>query len=501
MESPSNPSTGNATSGPDDGYTTNLRYGSIIGEARTATAQEHTMTLWQGIHLYPKAIAWSMMISMAVVMEGFDNALIGSFYAFPPFQKKYGEKLTDGTYGLTAPWQAGLSGAMNAGQVLGLLLNGAISEPLGFKKTMLAALFSTVTLVPLLFFAQNKETLLAGELLLGLPLGIFQTLTTAYASEVCPVVLRSYLTTYVNLSWVIGQLLALSVLNGLVETPTEWSYRIPFAVEWVWPAIILSVVVFAPESPWWHVRHDNPQRALDCLHRLIGKGSQVDFDAKQTISMMVHTNEIEKDMLAGTSYSDCFRGVNSRRTCINCLITTSQALCGAGLMAYSTYFYLQAGLPTQLSFTLSAVQYALGFFGTLLSLPLVSYFGRRTLFVTGLFILTTILSIIGFLAVWDERPSISLAIGSFLLAFVFAYNCTVGAPGYVLVSEIPSTRLRSKTLVISRTLYNILCIVNSIIIPYMLNPTAWNWKGKTGFFLGWTVFYVRATLLLLSPRN
>lgn len=100
-------------------------------------------------------------------------------------------------------------------------------------------------------------------------------------------------------------------------------------------------------------------------------------------------------------------------------------------MAYSTYFYLQAGLPTQLSFTLSAVQYALGFLGTLLSLPLVSHFGRRTLFVAGLFILAIILSIIGFLAVAGERPSISLAIGSFLLVFVFAYNCTVGAPGYV----------------------------------------------------------------------
>ncbi|KAI0867197.1 MFS maltose permease MalP [Hypoxylon argillaceum] len=457
---------------------TTSHYGSIIGEAQMATAQEHKMTLWQGIHLYPKAIAWSMVISMAVVMEGFDNALIGSFYAFPAFQKKYGHELPDGTYGLTAPWQAGLSGAMNAGQVLGLLLNGVISEPFGFKKTMLAALFANVALVPLLFFAPNKETLLAGELLLGLPLGIFQTLTTAYASEVCPVVLRSYLTTYVNLSWVIGQLLALSILNGLVNSPTEWSYRIPFAIEWAWPALILSIVIFAPESPWWHVRHGNPQRALASLNRLI-----------------------EKDMVAGTSISDCFRGVNSRRTWITCLITTSQVLCGAGLMAYSTYFYLQAGLPTQLSFTLSAVQYALGFLGTLLSLPLVSHFGRRTLFVAGLFILAIILSIIGFLAVAGERPSISLAIGSFLLVFVFAYNCTVGAPRYVLVTEIPSTRLRSKTLVISRTLYNIFCIVNSVIIPYMLNPTAWDWKGKTGFFWAGLCFLCALFCFFFLPET
>ncbi|KAI0410732.1 MFS maltose permease MalP [Xylaria grammica] len=481
---------------PNYGGTTILNFASIVSEAQTATTKEHQMTIWQGIRLYPKAIAWSMLISMTVVMEGFDNALIGSFYAFPAFQEKYGDQLSDGTYGLTAQWQAGLSGAVNAGQVLGLLLNGYISERLGYKKTMLAALSAAVAFVPLLFFAQNKQILLAGELLLGLPLGIFQTLTIAYASEVCPVILRSFLATYVNLSWVIGQLLALSILKGLASNTTEWSYKIPFAIEWAWPALILGLVIFAPESPWWHVRHNNPQKALTSLHRLIGKGAGANFDANQTISMMIHTNEIEKNISAGTSYFDCLRGVNRRRTSITCLITASQNLCGAGLMAYSTYFYLQAGLSTQLSFSLSAAQYAIGFFGTLLSLPLVPYFGRRTLFISGLLALAIILSVIGFLAVGGEGPSISLSIGSSLLIFVFAYNCAVGAPGYVLVSEMASTRLRSKTLVISRVLYNVIGIVNSVIIPYMLNPTSWNWKGKTGFF--WAGLCLLCSILCFS---
>ena len=44
--------------------------------------------------------------------------------------------------------------------------------------------------------------LLAGEILCGIPWGVFQTITTAYAAEVTPVALRPYLTTYVNLCWV-----------------------------------------------------------------------------------------------------------------------------------------------------------------------------------------------------------------------------------------------------------------------------------------------------------
>ena len=33
-------------------------------------------------------------------------------------------------------------------------------------------------------------------------------------------------------------------------------------------------------------------------------------------------------------------------------------------------------------------------------------------------------------------------------------------------------------------MYNILNLVTGIIIPYMLNVDAWNWRGKSGFFWG-----------------
>lgn len=43
----------------------------MIGFARLATEKEHNMTLLQGVRLYPKAIAWSVLISTCIVMEGY----------------------------------------------------------------------------------------------------------------------------------------------------------------------------------------------------------------------------------------------------------------------------------------------------------------------------------------------------------------------------------------------------------------------------------------------
>lgn len=53
----------------------------IIQDAKTATDKEQKMTLLQGIKLYPKAIAWSMLISTCIVMEGYDVCLINNFCA------------------------------------------------------------------------------------------------------------------------------------------------------------------------------------------------------------------------------------------------------------------------------------------------------------------------------------------------------------------------------------------------------------------------------------
>ncbi|KND87113.1 Maltose permease MAL31 [Tolypocladium ophioglossoides CBS 100239] len=463
----------------------NPDFAATVEDAKVATAKEHSMSLWQGLKLYPRAIGWSVIFSTAIVMEGYDVVLMGSFFAFPEFNKKFGTLQPDGTYQLSAAWQAGLGNAMNAGQILGLFANGIVVERFGYKKTMLGALSLVIAFIFILFFAQNLPTLVAGELLMGIPLGAFQTLTVTYASEVCPVVLRCYLTTYVNLCWVMGQLLASGVLRGFLDRSDQWGYRIPFAIQWIWPIPIIIGVILAPESPWWLVRD-------------VYEGNRA---AEETVAMMIHTNELEREIEAGTTYLDCFKGVNLRRTEIVCLTWVAQNLCGAGLMGYSTYFYTQAGLAGTNSFNMSLGQYAIGFVGTVLSWLLMTHFGRRTLYVGGLMALNVLLFVVGFISLAGENnTAASWATGSMLLVYTFVYDATVGPVCYSLVSELSSTRLRTKTIVLSRNAYNVFSIVNGVIIPYMLNPTAWNWRGKAGFFWGGLCFLCVAWSFFRLPE-
>lgn len=87
------------------------------------------------------------------------------------------------------------------------------------------------------FFAPNDTALIIGAFLCSIPWGVFATQGPAYAAEVCPMILRGYLTNFVNLCWAIGQLLSAAILKGLINNTSQWGYRIPFAVQWVWVRI------------------------------------------------------------------------------------------------------------------------------------------------------------------------------------------------------------------------------------------------------------------------
>src|SRR6187402_3150906 len=67
--------------------------GSILEiglESRHAMETEHRMGFFEGLKLYPSAVAWSMFFSLGIIMTAFDPQLLGSLYATPAFQRDFG---------------------------------------------------------------------------------------------------------------------------------------------------------------------------------------------------------------------------------------------------------------------------------------------------------------------------------------------------------------------------------------------------------------------------
>lgn len=56
---------------------------TLVHEADEANERERTMSLRTAFSVYPKAIGWSIVLSSSLIMEGYDTAAMGSFWAFP----------------------------------------------------------------------------------------------------------------------------------------------------------------------------------------------------------------------------------------------------------------------------------------------------------------------------------------------------------------------------------------------------------------------------------
>jgi SP family general alpha glucoside:H+ symporter-like MFS transporter len=75
--------------------------------------------------------------------------------------------------------------------------------------------------------------------------------------------------------------------------------------------------------------------------------------------------------------------------------------------------------------------------------------------------------------------------GGLCVLWLFVYSLTLGPITYSIISETSSVRLRPLSVVLARVAYQIINIVSVVLHSYMMNPTAWNWRGKSGFW--WAV--------------
>jgi MFS transporter, SP family, general alpha glucoside:H+ symporter len=190
---------------------------------------------------------FSAIITLTIIMRVYDIVIINSFFALPAFRDKFGVEVAGGgDKQIPAPWQAALGNASLVGQVIGAFSVAWPMEWIGRKWTLILSLLGTSAFTFMQFFAPSIEALTASEYLSGVIWGFYQVLIPTYSSEMLPTVLRPYLAGGINLAYCIGSLILNGVTKSFDDWATSWGYRIPFAIQWIWPAIVLPCLIFTP---------------------------------------------------------------------------------------------------------------------------------------------------------------------------------------------------------------------------------------------------------------
>ncbi|CAH6720052.1 hypothetical protein CLIB1444_03S03334 [[Candida] jaroonii] len=322
--------------------------------------------------------------------------------------------------------------------------------------------------------------LFVGQVLNGIPFGTISVVGLSYASEIAPLTLRQFLTSYVMLCWAMGQLITAGILKGLLSNTTEWGYRLPFAIQWCWLPPLFIATWFVPDSPYWLVRKGKSEQALETIKRLTSP--RIHHQASQKLNFIVYTHELEETSQKWGKYLQCFRGSDFRRTEIAGMVMAGQVLGGNNLMYSASYFFSQVGLDSETTYNLNLAITALACLGTVTLWWISSMVGRRRIYLVGISAMTLFLLLTGILQTpAKDNPDVSWGQVGCVFGWVAAYVLSVSPIAYTITGEISSTNLRSQTIAIGRIWYNICQLVSQIINPYFINPTKLNLKGKTAY--------------------
>lgn len=131
--------------------------------------------------------------------------------------------------------------------------------------------------------------------------------------------------------------------------------------------------------------------------------------AHKTVALMVETTRLEQTITEGARYYDCLRGSNRWRTEISCMAWLTQAVSGFAIASYAVYFFEQAGLQATQAYKLTVGQGGLALVCNIISFWMTRRFGRRPIFLWGCAWMSTMMFIIGFLALAKQNIAISYA--------------------------------------------------------------------------------------------
>ncbi|KAG1726395.1 maltose permease [Suillus lakei] len=516
------------------GFEKESPYGNLTALAQAA-ATEHAITPAQAMRTYWRAFAWCLFINMGALLWGYDSQIGGGLLSVPSFRRDFGS-LIDQQYVLAASWQSAFNSVSSIGGMAGAFSLGYISELFGRRGAVAVACSVSIVGILLQFLTpahnngnaigwQTDQRFLAWfdmcpfNLSLSQPtcVGMFVSSAGSYCAEVSPLALRGITTASVNL-WIdragsivcssrifIGTLLngkhsmSNGVIRGTGNRTDVYAYRLPFALQWIFPIILLVGLPFAPESPWWLVRKGEIDDARKVITRLGGPT----IDADVQLQQIQYTIELEDSYAASARYIDCFRGVNLRRTIVATMVFVLQQ--GAGVvfvLGFSTYFFELAGFANTNAFNLGIGVTAIGIVGNLLTFYTVNRFGRRFIFFWGMLACTTVLLLIGFISI-SHTQNARWTVAAFTIIYNFIYQTGIWLAvvplGYVIFAEVSSAKLRSKTVALGIWVNSLCGMVVNIVVP--VNPDQANLGGYVGFIFGglafagtiWTWYFIPET--------
>ncbi|KAK5552873.1 hypothetical protein LTR46_008948 [Exophiala xenobiotica] len=428
--------------------------------------------------------AWAIFTSIGSMMLGFDFGLAGTLTAFAPFQVQYGHPYagTASGYLIRADIQSGWNGVSTVGDIVGIIISGYLLEWIGRKHTLGIGAVLTAAGVGIQIGVQTWRGFLVGRFVNATGFGIVFLVTPVFIGEVCRPEVRGTFLCIINGSIVFGQLILALAANFCAMRTDKWSYQIMILLQFVFCAILLAGYPFFPDSPFYFLNRNQPEKARRSLNKIHGSSDQRLIEAELVrLQEMVKSTRQMQELAAesGPLMLQTFKGKNLKRTLTACLMAGAQQLIGSAfVLGYITYFMQLIHVSHY--FTVSVVLFVIMLLSNISAFFVIEYVGRRKLLLYGVIGLTLTELLMGIMGCINASGAIWVILVSIFL-WAIIYQMSVGAVGFALAAEVPTARLRPATMSLVGFTQGATGWTIGFVVPYMINPDAGNLGAKVGF--------------------
>ncbi|KAK6903354.1 hypothetical protein I203_106857 [Kwoniella mangroviensis CBS 8507] len=427
------------------------------------------------------AFALCFMATFAGATDGYQIGINGNIIANPGFIKQFATVIdSNGDPALSAPVLSAIGTIQSVGQIIGMTSVPFLASRYGRKPAMFLLWFVLACSVICESTAKKWQVWLVAKLLSGIGVGSLQFITPTYVSEVAPTRVRGFLLMMYNFWFSVGGFFAPVALQ-VMSTYAPENFRTPIYTQWSQIGIMLIIYIFLPESPMWCASRGLEERAKNTMRRIYRGVEGFDVDEQYQALALTIAHEKEVAMATGKDkWYAIFQGHNLRRTLASTWALSAQQVLGLTLFyTYSSYFFKTAGLSDP--FAITCITNGLQLAIILIVAVSVDYVGRRNICCGGLTTMLIAVTLIGVLGVTPKSNASDKLLVFFSCIFIVGLQCS-GSTGWGFVGELSSQRLRAYTAGFAAAISCVGGVIMNVLVPYMLNTTAWNWGLKTAFF-------------------
>ncbi|KAL7904468.1 general substrate transporter [Trichoderma velutinum] len=448
-----------------------------------------------------KVIGFALIVSLAAILYGLDLGETSGFLAMPVYNRDFGKYNAEAeTYVLTAQQQTVIYGTTLAGALVAAAFSGYVGTHLGRRFGLFLCAIMSIIGPAVQTGATSFGVMVTGRVIGGIGYGFAANFVIPYWAEITPASLRGL--TIVMYQGVINvfQFVGQCINQGTHEIPSRWSYRAPLLTQLLPPILLIAFLPFIPDTPRFYISRGKIDKALKSMRRLRGP-TWPDSEVQDEIKEITAFVELEEHFEGSSSWKECFQGTDLRRTALSIMTPVFQNFSGISFISgYGTFFFTISGV--QNPFLITIISGLCGIAGSATSFLLIKYIGRRPILIGGSIVCG--ISMATFAIVGTAAPtSVAAAkcLSTFVCLFIFAYGATWGPVSQVMLGELSSNKLRSKTLSLSLTLGWFVDLFILCGMPYLLSADYVNLGAKVGFIFGGSQIVICICTFFFMPET